>query len=206
MKHNYKVYNYCEDNKLITRTEQIKNHIDEKFKHLDIDIDDDVIKDTIKDSIDNAIGESFQDTIENNIKETITESLGCVDKHLHHINCHIECAKNTIVDKIEEHNHCLFNVATKDDIEKAVDLVNTHTNRKFKEIDFEKKFSDLNEQIKELVNNSGSGEDDSSTSSKVDEDIVNVLSSITGIEKEKFEDGVDSDIDLNNISIGGGTY
>lgn len=200
MKKNYKVYNFYEDNTLITRTEQIKSHIDDKFKNVEIDIDDDMIKDTIKDSIENAIGNSFQETIESGIKDTIIESLNGVEDGMEHINDHIETAKTEIIDKLDEHNHCLCNVASKEDIEGAVEQVNAYTARKFKEADLETKFSDLNEQIKQLMSQQPEEQP------KVDEDIASVLSSITGIEKEKFEDGVNSNIDLENITIGGGTY
>lgn len=218
MKKNYKVYNYYENNTLITRTEQIKSHIDEKLKNVDIDVDIDseIIKDTIKESIDNAltetiqdtiensienaIGESFQDTIEGTVQETITNGLSGVNEGMDKIQSQIETAKSDIIEKIEEHNHCLCNVASKEDIVEAVEEINSHTTRKFKEADLETKFSDLNEQIKQLIDKKPEQQP------KVDEDIASVLSSITGIDKEKFEDGVNSNIDLNNITIGGGTY
>lgn len=197
MKKGYKVYNYDECDTLITRTDQIKEYFDYKFKHLDIDIDDAVIEETVKESIDKAIGESFQDTIEMGIKDTIKDSLCCVDKQFHHVNHHIECAKNMIIDKISDSNIDLTNVATKADIEEAVLKVNNHTTTMFDEIDFNAKFSDLNQQIKNLSEN-GYG--------RVDSDISSVLASITDIDKSKFEDGTTSDIDYNQISIGGGTY
>lgn len=187
MKKNYKVYNYDEENTLITRTDQIKEYFDYKFKHLDIDIDDKVIEESVKESIDKAIGDSFQDNIEQGIKETISESMCCVNKQLHNINHQIENSKNEI----------LSNVATKCDVVEAVKIVNKHTSNLFDEIDFNAKFSDLNEQIKNLAENK---------ISKSDSDIAAVLSSITEIDKEKFEDGLDSDIDLTQISVSGGTY
>ena len=67
-----------------------------------------------------------------------------------HTNCHIENAKNEIIEKVEQgKSQCAaFHTETKEAIADAIDNINRHTDNKFDEIDFETKFSDLNEQIK----------------------------------------------------------
>ena len=54
-----------------------------------------------------------------------------------------------IIDKIP----CMCNVATKKDIQNAVEKVNQHTDSKFDEVDFIKNFTDLNNEIKKLNKN-----------------------------------------------------
>ena len=192
----YKIYDYNEENTLITRTDQIKEYLDERLKHIDIDIDEDEITESIKETIEQVIDETLKETIEENIKETIEESLSNVDVHFNQINQQITNMANEIIENIEEQKDILDNVATKEDVVEATNKINTHTTNVFNEIDFNTKFSDLNEQIKNISNNI----------TKPDEDIINVLSNLTDINKEKFEDGVESDIDYEKISIGGGTY
>lgn len=188
MKRSYKIYNFAEDNSIITRTEQIKDYIDVKIK--DIDINEEEIAESIKETIDKVIDESFKENIETNIKETITESLSGVDDQLTQIND----ATNSIIEKVDTQTELIENVATKDDVVNATDKINTHTTNLFNEIDFNSKFSDLNEQIKNLTIN------------KTDDDVASVLSELTNIEKDKFKDGVESDIDYSKITIGGDTY
>ena len=69
-------------------------------------------------------------------------------------NCHIEKAKNEIVEKVEQHkSQCeAFHNETKEEIANAIDNINGHLDDKFSEADFDRKFSDLNEQIKSMNN------------------------------------------------------
>ena len=114
------------DVELITRTEQIEDYLDSKFSNISVDTD--VVKDTIETTINN----SMQD-----VKNGICG-----------VNCHIENAKNEIINNMS----CGVNpcVATKQDIADAVTKINAHTDEKFNEVDFLKQFSDLNEQIKNI--------------------------------------------------------
>ena len=125
-KESYRRYDYDSDVELITRTEQIEDYLDSKFSNISVDTD--VVKDTIETTINNSI----QD-----VKNGICG-----------VNCHIENAKNEIINNMS----CGVNpcVATKQDIADAVTKINTHTDDKFNEVDFLKQFSDLNEQIKNI--------------------------------------------------------
>lgn len=125
-KESYRRYDYVSDVELITRTEQIEDYLDSKFSNISVDTD--VVKDTIETTINN----SMQD-----VKNGICG-----------VNCHIENAKNEIINNMS----CGVNpcVATKQDIADAVTKINTHTDEKFNEVDFLKQFSDLNEQIKNI--------------------------------------------------------
>lgn len=125
-KESYRRYDYDSDVELITRTEQIEDYLDSKFSNISVDTD--VVKDTIETTINN----SMQD-----VKNGICG-----------VNCHIENAKNEIINNMS----CGINpcVATKQDIADAVTKINAHTDEKFNEVDFLKQFSDLNEQIKNI--------------------------------------------------------
>lgn len=125
-KESYRRYDYDSDVELITRTEQIEDYLDSKFSNISVDTD--IVKDTIETTIDN----SMQD-----VKNGICG-----------VNCHIENAKNEIINNMS----CGVNpcVATKQDIADAVTKINAHTDEKFNEVDFLKQFSDLNEQIKNI--------------------------------------------------------
>ncbi len=125
-KESYRRYDYDSDVELITRTEQIEDYLDSKFSNISVDTD--VVKDTIETTINN----SMQD-----VKNGICG-----------VNCHIENAKNEIINNMS----CGVNpcVATKQDIADAVKKINAHTDEKFNEVDFLKQFSDLNEQIKNI--------------------------------------------------------
>ena len=125
-KESYRRYDYDSDVELITRTEQIEDYLDSKFSNISVDTD--VVKDTIETTINN----SMQD-----VKNGICG-----------VNCHIENAKNEIINNMS----CGVNpcVATKQDITDAVTKINAHTDEKFNEVDFLKQFSDLNEQIKNI--------------------------------------------------------
>ena len=71
--------------------------------------------------------------IKTTIKEALNENLDEKFKEVH-----------THLDKAKEHICC--------DICCATSNTNKHIDRKFKEANFEEKFSDLNEQVKEIIN------------------------------------------------------
>ena len=125
-KESYRRYDYDSDIELITRTEQIEDYLDSKFSNISVDTD------VVKDTIETTINDSMQD-----VKNGICG-----------VNCHIENAKNEIINNMS----CGVNpcVATKQDIADAVTKINAHTDEKFNEVDFLKQFSDLNEQIKNI--------------------------------------------------------
>ena len=84
------------------------------------------------------------------IENAKNEIIDDIKHKICHTNCHIENAKNEIIEKVEQgKSQCAaFHTETKEAIADAIDNINRHTDNKFDEIDFETKFSDLNEQIK----------------------------------------------------------
>ena len=88
-----------------------------------------------------GIMEAIEDA-KNEVKEQLQEQFKDTSKHI----C---CSTEHIIDKIP----CMCNVATKKDIQNAVDKVNQHTDSKFDEVDFIKNFTDLNNEIKKLNKN-----------------------------------------------------
>ena len=88
-----------------------------------------------------GIMEAIEDA-KNEVKEQLQEQFKDTNKHIH-------CSTEHIIDMIP----CMCNVATKQDIQNAVDKVNQHTDSKFDEVDFIKNFTDLNNEIKKLNKN-----------------------------------------------------
>lgn len=123
-KQNYKRYDYNSDVGIVTRDEQIKEYLDKKFSSIDVDVNVDM--------------------------SGVEEKIEKLEHGLGKTNCHIECAKNEIINNSSCCSPCQTNTITKDDITNAINEINSHTDDKFNEIDFEKQFSDLNEQIKNL--------------------------------------------------------
>lgn len=88
-----------------------------------------------------GIMEAIEDA-KNEVKEQLQEQFKDTNRHIH-------CSTEHIIDMIP----CMCNVATKQDIQNAVDKVNQHTDSKFDEVDFIKNFTDLNNEIKKLNKN-----------------------------------------------------
>lgn len=88
-----------------------------------------------------GIMEAIEDA-KNEVKEQLQEQFKDTNKHIH-------CSTVHIIDNMP----CMCNVATKTDIQNAVDKVNQHTDSKFDEVDFIKNFTDLNNEIKKLNKN-----------------------------------------------------
>ena len=87
-----------------------------------------------------GIMEAIEDA-KNEVKEQLQEQFKDTNKHI----C---CSTEHIIDKIP----CMCNVATKKDIQNAVDKVNQHTHSKFDEIDFKSQFQNLNNQLNNIQN------------------------------------------------------
>lgn len=80
------------------------------------------------------------------LKDIIEDAMACNNADIRHLGCQINCAKNNIIQEIHTHavKPCMVEkLATKD--------VNAFTQNKFDEVDFNAKFSDLNDQVKELI-------------------------------------------------------
>lgn len=123
-------YDYGDYTPLSSRCEQIKEYLNTKLDGMD------------------------SGHISTTIRDSVNENMCDIKHRLCHTNCHIESAKNEIIEKVEQgKSQCVaFHADTKEEIAKAIDNINQHTDNKFNEIDFEQKFSDLNEQIKSLNN------------------------------------------------------
>jgi hypothetical protein len=128
MPRTYRPYEYDYDSAYVGRTGVIENYLDKKFSNISID------KNEIKETIESSVH----------------DSLGNIDCKFCSVHNHIEKAKNEIISS--ETGGCTCNLATKEDIANAVAQINTHTDEKFDEIDFDRQFSDLNQQIANLNN------------------------------------------------------
>ena len=145
-------YDYGDYTPLTSRCEQIKEYLDEKLNG----IDSEHISTTIRDSVNENMDDIKQKICHTNchIENAKNEIIDDIKQKICHTNCHIENAKNEIIEKVEQgKSQCAaFHTETKEAIADAIDNINRHTDNKFDEIDFETKFSDLNEQIKSFNN------------------------------------------------------
>ena len=141
-------YDYGDYTPLTSRCEQIKEYLDEKLDG----IDSENISTTIRDSVNENMDDIKQKICHTNchIENAKDEIIDDIKHKICHTNCHIENAKNEIIEKVEQgKSQCAaFHTENKEAIADAIDNINRHTDNKFDEIDFETKFSDLNEQIK----------------------------------------------------------
>ena len=141
-------YDYGDYTPLTSRCEQIKEYLDEKLDGMDSEH----ISTTIRDSVNENMDDIKQKICHTNchIENAKNEIIDDIKHKICHTNCHIENAKNEIIEKVEQgKSQCAaFHTETKEAIADAIDNINRHTDNKFDEIDFETKFSDLNEQIK----------------------------------------------------------
>ena len=109
---------------LISCKDQMKSYFDNKFGAIDIDIDTEEIKETIVNTIDS----SLNSTLDSTLNSTLDNKLNKVHQHIEdakeHLCCDVFCAKNDI----------------KKHIDKKIDPIN-----------FEEQFSNLNEQVTEIL-------------------------------------------------------
>ena len=126
----YKEYGYNDKVPLIDKCSQMYDYLEQKF---------------------NSIGHIDTDVIENTITNTIENSLGDINCKFCTVNKNINRAKKEIIEEVQEiKTPCLCHLATKEDVRQAVKDINEHTDEKFNEINFIEKFSDLNQQVREL--------------------------------------------------------
>lgn len=135
MRNDIRIYNYYDDEPLITRMSQAKTYIDEKFANIHVDIDLTKIDEKLE-----VIKEEIDDIDLKNISDKITE-----------VGEKVEDAKEEIIDKIDESKPCLCHLATKEDVCQAkcaiIKKVEESKDKIIEEID--EKFVDLNELIKQ---------------------------------------------------------
>lgn len=126
MPRTYRPYEYDYDTPYIGRTEVIESYLDKKLSNVSVDTN----------------------LIRNTIKCSVHESLSDVDCQFCSVHKHIDRAKDEIIN--HEPGGCMCHLATKEDIANAVEQINTHTDEKFQEVDFELQFMNLNEQLARL--------------------------------------------------------
>ena len=145
-------YDYGDYTPLTSRCEQIKEYLDEKLDGMDSEHISTTIRDSVNENMDD-IKQKICHT-DCHIENAKNEIIDDIKHKICHTNCHIENAKNEIIEKVEQgKSQCAaFHTETKEAIADAIDNINRHTDNKFDEIDFETKFSDLNEQIKTFNN------------------------------------------------------
>ena len=143
-------YDYGDYTPLTSRCEQIKEYLDEKLDSMDSEHISTTIRDSVNENMDD-IKQKICHT-DCHIENAKNEIIDDIKHKICHTNCHIENAKNEIIEKVEQgKSQCAaFHTETKEAIADAIDNINRHTDNKFDEIDFETKFSDLNEQIKNI--------------------------------------------------------
>lgn len=105
--------------------------------HCEIDMSE--IKETIEAAINNSNNSVDIPNYDEEFKHIIND--------IHHIHCDIV---NEI--KNSQNEICLCEIASKNDIKKAVCEINHHIDHKFDEIDFLNQFDNLNNQLKNIKN------------------------------------------------------
>ena len=118
-----RIYNYYNDEPLITRQTQAKDYFDKKFANIKVDVDVDLS------GVNNKL---------DNILDTTTA-----------VDTHISDSTNEIIEAIEESKPCLCHLATKEDVCHAKCEIIRKIESSKEEIitDIDEKFVDLNDLI-----------------------------------------------------------
>ena len=132
----YRTYGYRSNVPLISVKDQWMSYFDKKFDGIDVNVEIDT--DGIIESIENAQNTVIEsiDNSQNTIIEAIDNSQETLVGKFDEINENIEQA---------EQHLCCDICCAKNDIKKHID-------DKFTSVNFEQKFSDLNEQVTEILN------------------------------------------------------
>lgn len=118
-----RIYNYYDDEPLITRQTQAKDYFDKKFANIKVDVDVDL----------SGVNKKLD-----NILDTTTA-----------VDAHISDSTNEIIGAIEESKPCLCKLATKEDVcHTKCEIINKIESSKEEIIkDIDEKFVDLNDLI-----------------------------------------------------------
>lgn len=118
-----RIYNYYNDEPLITRQTQAKDYFDKKFANIKVDVDVDL----------SGVNKKLD-----NILDTTTA-----------VDTHISDSTNEIIETIEESKPCLCHLATKEDVCHAkCEIIHKIESSKEEIInDINEKFVDLNDLI-----------------------------------------------------------
>ena len=138
MLNDIRVYNYHDNEPLITRMAQAKKYFDDKFAgiHADVDLTE----------VENKF-----DTINNNIANSNEEIKGVISDSKEEIKDMIGDSKEEIIETIENSKPCLCHIATKKDICEAKNAIISKIDEDKDLIiqNIDEKFVDLNELIKQ---------------------------------------------------------
>lgn len=118
-----RVYNYYDDEPLITRESQMKDYLDKKFSSIKVDVD----------------------------LSEVNEKLDKIDGSSDEIISEIRESKSEIIEEIKDSRPCLCHLATKEDICHAKCEIIGKVEHSKREIihEIDEKMYDLNELIKE---------------------------------------------------------
>lgn len=118
-----RIYNYYDDEPLITRQTQAKDYFDKKFANIKVDVDVDL----------SGVNKKLD-----NILDTTTA-----------VDTHISDSTNEIIEAIEESKPCLCHLATKEDVchAKCEIIHKIETSKEEIINDIDEKFVDLNDLI-----------------------------------------------------------
>lgn len=130
---NYRTYGYRSNAPLVSLQDQWIAYFNKKFDGIDVNVEFDT--DGIIEAVDNSKNEIIEviNNTETNIENNIT---GTLEDKFNEVNEHIESAKSHL---------CCDICRAKKDIKKHID-------DKFAAANFEQHFSDLNEQVAEILN------------------------------------------------------
>lgn len=137
----YPSWNFCDKVPLVNKDEQWVSYFEEKFGNIDVDID----YDKFKEIVDTSVSENIQEVDEHidNSKEEIIEKINTTSEDVKEsLNTNIDSVKEQ-VSETEKELACKICCAKND--------INKHIDEKIDPIQFEEKFSNLNEQVGEIL-------------------------------------------------------
>lgn len=148
----YRPWEFADNVQLIPREVQWKTYFDKKFGDIDIDIDMDEFKGIVEEVVETNIEpvniniEEAKTEINNSITDSKEEIITHIDEAKEDVINEINASEENIVNKIEdakEHLCC--------DICCSKNEIINHIDSKIDAVNFEEEFSNLNEQVAEIL-------------------------------------------------------
>lgn len=136
----YRKYKFCDIVPLIPKENQWKEYLDSKFDNIDIDVNIDT--DGMTEKIENTINSNTEnitkriDEAKEEVKEVVNDQTNVINKAKESVEYKIDTAKDDI--------NCNICCTSKE--------IKKHIDDKIDPIKFEEKFSNLNEQVSEILN------------------------------------------------------
>ena len=135
IKTEYRRYKFFDKVPLIPKDEQWLSYFDGKFSNINVDGNE--IKEIIEQTLDKNLDDKF-DEVNTNLADKFDEVNTKLDDKFDEVNTHIDDAKDHL---------CCDICCSKNEIKKEINNFQT----KFDAINFEDKFSDLNEQAERII-------------------------------------------------------